>query len=141
MSQYSTFRVGPHTLAIAVLDVQEVLRSPVLTEVPLAPECVAGLTNLRGQIVPAIDMWRLLQVGREESEEAVLSVVLRTSQGAVSLHVDEIGDVVEVDEGKLEQAPPNLSGSLSRLLRGIEARKEGLLMVLDTGKTLEAAGA
>ena len=139
--QLATFTVGQHRLGIAVLDVQEVLRVPALTRVPLAPKVVAGLMNLRGQIVPAIDMRNLLGLGQRNSNETELGVVVRSAQGAVSLHVDEIGDVIVVDESSLEEPPPNVSDGLRRLLRGIEQRRDGLLLVLDTARTLEALSA
>ena len=69
-----------------------------MTGVPLAPEVVAGLINLRGQIVTAIDLRRRLGVRDRPADELPMNVVVRTGDGAVSLLVDEIGDVVEVEQ-------------------------------------------
>jgi purine-binding chemotaxis protein CheW len=63
-------------------------------------------------------------------------VVVRTDEGAVSLLVDEIGDVVEVDSASFERAPENLDPAIRDLVRGIHKLKDRLLLVLDTGQTL-----
>jgi purine-binding chemotaxis protein CheW len=60
--QFATFTVAGHYLGVDVLDVQEVLRGQRLTRVPLAPAVVEGLINLRGQIVPALEMRRMLNL-------------------------------------------------------------------------------
>ncbi len=140
MSQYATFSVSGHYLGVPVLEVQEVLREQRLTRVPLAPEVVEGLINLRGQIVPALDMRRLLHLPPREEELLPLSVVLRTEGGAVSLQVDEIGDVVELDTATFELPPRNVDEGLRTLLRGIHKMNDGLLLVLDTSRTVDVGG-
>ena len=69
-----------------------------MTAVPLAPEVVSGLINLRGQIVTAIDLRRRLDLDARPSGSFPMNIVVRSENGAVSLLVDEIGDVVEVRE-------------------------------------------
>ncbi len=131
-TQYATFLVGGQYLGTSVLEVQEVLCGQRLTPVPLAPPVVEGLINLRGQIVPAVDLRRLLDLDPRESEEIALSVVVRTAQGPVSLQVDEIGDVIELDMAGLEEPPGNMDPSIRRLFTGVHKLKDRLLMVLDT---------
>lgn len=135
--QYATFRVGGHNLAIGVLDVQEVLREQRLTPVPLAPEAVAGLINLRGQIVPALEMRQLLGLPPGHRELQPLSIVVRTEQGAVSLQVDEIGDVLELDGSTFEFPPQNVDPHMRSRLVGVHKLKDSLLMVLDIRRTVD----
>jgi purine-binding chemotaxis protein CheW len=85
---------------VDVLRVQEVLRFQQMTRVPQAPEVIEGLINLRGQIVTAIDMRRRLRLPPRAGDQTPMNMVVRTEDGAVSLLVDEIGDVLDVD------APP-----------------------------------
>ena len=101
---YATFLVAGHYLGIDVLEMQEVLRGQRLTPVPLAPEVVEGLINLRGQIVPAIDLRRVLKLAPADPGQDRFSVVARSDHGPVSLQVDEIGDVVELDDGRIRAA-------------------------------------
>src|SRR5580704_502420 len=96
--QYSTFYVDKLYFGIEVLQVQEVLRYQEMTRVPLAPEVIEGLINLRGQIVTAVDMRRRLRLPPRAGTQTPMNMVVRTDDGAVSLLVDEIGDVLDVDE-------------------------------------------
>jgi len=131
-TQYATFLVGGLYLGTPVLEVQEVLCGQRLTPVPLAPSLVEGLINLRGQIVPALDLRRLLNLAPRESGESALSVVVRTAQGPVSLQVDEIGDVIELDTAGFEEPPGNMDPPIRRLFSGVHKSKDRLLLVLDT---------
>jgi purine-binding chemotaxis protein CheW len=131
-TQYATFVVGGHYLGTTVLEVQEVLCGQRLTPVPLASPVVEGLINLRGQIVPAVDLRRLLHLTPRKCGEPALSVVVRTAQGPVSLQVDEIGDVIELDSAGLEEPPGNMEPVIRRLLTGVHKLKDRLLLVLDT---------
>ena|SRR5579859_1275825 len=94
--QYSTFSVGTLFFGIEVLKVQEVLRYLEMTSVPLAPDVIQGLINLRGQIVTAVDMRRRLGLDKRAAGETPMNMVVRSDDGPVSLLVDEIGDVLEV---------------------------------------------
>ena len=94
---YCTFRLGELFFGVEVLDVQEVIREQQMTNVPLASSEIRGLMNLRGQIVTAIDLRERLRLPDHE-QQATMNVVIRAAEGAVSLLVDEIGDVLEVDE-------------------------------------------
>jgi purine-binding chemotaxis protein CheW len=134
--QYASFEVGGHCLGISVLEVQEVLREQRLTPVPLAPRAIAGLINLRGQIIPALEMRTLLQLPERLDSDGTLSVVLRTETGPVSLQVDEIGDVIEIATG-LDAPPLNLDSRIKRLLSGVCRMKEKLLLVLDTERAVD----
>ncbi|MCX6623205.1 MAG: chemotaxis protein CheW [Acidobacteria bacterium] len=140
-NQYATFLVDGHYLGIQVRDVQEVLRAQRLARVPLAPAVVSGLINLRGQIVPALEMRALLRLPARPLDSTTLSVVVRTESGAVSLQVDEIGDVLELDGGSFELPPLNLDAHLRNLLVGVHKLKDRLLLVLDTGRTVDVSAA
>jgi purine-binding chemotaxis protein CheW len=137
--QFSTFEVGGFRFGIDVLQVQEVLRAQDMTPVPLAPEVIEGLINLRGQIVSAIDMRRRLGLDPRPLEVAAMNVVVRGEDGAVSLLVDEIGDVMEVDASSYEPPPENLDTSVRDLVRGVYKLKDRLLLVLDTARALTIA--
>ena len=138
--QFATFFVDGLFFGVEVLQVQEVLRYQEMTPVPLAPEVVEGLINLRGQIVTAVDMRRRLGLQPRPEGQMPMNTVVRTAGGAVSLLVDEIGDVVEVDAGTFEQTPDNVEPAARELLKGVYKLKERLLLVLDTEKTVDVAG-
>jgi len=139
--QFCTFVIQGILFGVEVEKVQEVIRHQGMTPVPLAPNVVAGLINLRGQIVTAIDLRRRLGVRDRSDGGLPMNVVVRTSDGAVSLLVDEIGDVVEVQEQDFEQAPDTLDGTSRELVRGVYKLKNELLLVLDTGKAVNTGEA
>ncbi|MCC6590757.1 MAG: chemotaxis protein CheW [Bryobacterales bacterium] len=136
-ARLATFYVRNLFFGIDVLHVQEVLRHQQMTCVPLAPRVVEGLINLRGQIVTAIDMRRRLDLPFDQGDQTSMNIVVRTQDGAVSLLVDEIGDVLEVDADSFERPPDNLAPSARELIRGVYKLNEQLLLVLDTERAVD----
>ena len=134
--QFSTFVVDRLLFGVEVEKVQEVIRYQEMTRVPLAPAVVKGLINLRGQIVTAIDLRRRLELRERAAADLPMNVVIRQSDGAVSLLVDEIGDVLEVDEQTFENPPETLNGKARQLIRGVYKLNGRLLHVLDTDKAV-----
>lgn len=137
--RFSTFYVADLFFGIDVLRVQEVLRYQPMTRVPKAPEVIEGLMNLRGQIVTAIDMRRLLHLPERADGAQPMNVVIRMDAGAVSLLVDEIGDVLELEDAAFELPPANLDASARKLIRGVFKLEERLLLVLDPEQTIDIA--
>jgi purine-binding chemotaxis protein CheW len=134
--QYSTFYLNGLFFGVEVLKVQEVIRYQEMTRVPLAPRMIEGLINLRGQIVTAIDLRRRLELPPRAEGRLPMNVVVRTDDGAVSLLVDEIGDVVEIQDDTYERPPETLNGVARELIQGVYKLKERLLLILDTEKTV-----
>ena len=135
-NQFCTFYLDKLFFGVEVHKVQEVLRHQETTMVPLAPEVIGGLINLRGQIVTAIDLRRRLGLPERSPEQLAMNVVLRGDDGAVSVLVDEIGDVVEVADENFEAAPDTLKDEGRDLIRGVHKLKGKLLHLLDTEKAL-----
>jgi len=138
--QFSTFFVADLFFGVDVLHVQEVLRFQPMTPVPQAPDVIEGLINLRGQIVTAIDMRRRLRMPRLAGDRSPMNIVVSTPDGAVSLLVDEIGDVLNMDASNYEQPPDNLDPAARELIEGVYKLKDSLMLVLDTEKAIEVGG-
>jgi len=137
--QFSTFVVDNLFFGIEVEKVQEVLRYQEMTRVPLAPPVVQGLINLRGQIVTAIDLRRRMDLRARGETELPMNVVVRTNGGAVSLLVDDIGDVVDVEDSSFETPPDTLKSDIRALIRGVHKLQGRLMHVLETEKVLDLA--
>lgn len=135
--QFCTFSLQGHFFGINVLEVQEVFRYQEMTVVPLAPETITGLINLRGQIITALDLRKLLKLDERAEGQIPMNVVVRTQDDVVSLLVDEIGDVLEVPQEKFEPPPENLQGTIKNLVRGVYKLENKLLLILDTEKVVE----
>ena len=135
--QYCTFYANGMYFGIWVREVQEVLLYQDMVRVPLASPVVRGLINLRGQIVTAIDLRRRLGLPDGPADVDPMNVVVRTDDGAVSLLVDEIGDVVEVDEKTFEATPETLTGRARELIEGVYKLDGQLLLILDAARTID----
>jgi purine-binding chemotaxis protein CheW len=134
---YCTFTLADLFFGVEVLAVQEVIRHQRMTPVPLAPDVVSGLINLRGQVVTAIDLRRRVGLPARGVDEFPMNVVVRTAEGPVSLLVDEIGDVLPVDDAQFEAAPETLAGGVAELVTGVYKLQDRLLLVLDIEKALQ----
>lgn len=138
-TQFCTFTVDKLFLGIDVRQVQEVIRYQEMTRVPLAARGVSGLINLRGQIVPAIDLRERLGLPTRHAGHLPMNVVVRTDDGAVSLLVDEIGDVLEVDRACFEPKPETLRGPSRDRIEGVFKLKNQLLLILDVDRSVDVA--
>lgn len=136
-AQYATFFLDGHYFGIEVLNVQEVIRHQEMTPVPLAPPVVRGLINLRGQIVTALDLRTRLGLAPRPESDLPMNVVVRTADGAVSLLVDEIDDVVEVRAEQFEQAPETVRRKLDGLVTGVYKLPNRLLLILEVERTVD----
>lgn len=138
--QFATFFVNGLFFGVEVLKVQEVIRYQEMTRVPLAPAMIQGLINLRGQIVTAIDLRRRLELPPRPEGQLPMNVVVRSDDGAVSLLVDTIGDVVEIQDDTYERPPETLNGVARELIKGVYKLKERLLLILDTERSMSLPG-
>lgn len=134
--QYCTFFLDNLFFGVEVHQVQEVIRYQEMTRVPLASRVVNGLINLRGQIVTALDLRTRLELLPRPEGRLPMNVVVRTDDGPMSLLVDEIGDVLEVDNESFERPPETLQGIARELIRGAYKLKDRLLLTLDTAKAV-----
>ena len=139
-----TFRLADHWFGIDVASVQEVLRHQPVTALRWANASVQGILNLRGQIVTAIDLRRELAMPARPASIDPINVVVRAPVGpasaptTVSLWVDEVGDVEEVDAAQFERTPPTLTGVSQELIHGVYKLDDHLLLVLDLARVLSA---
>lgn len=136
-SQFCTFSLEKLLFGVDLKSVQEVIRELPMTPVPLAPAVVSGLMNLRGQLVTALDLRLRLELGPGQPGAKPMNVVVRSQDGAVSLLVDEIGDVVEVDDSSFERPPETLQGKIRTMILGVHKLDTRLLHVLDVERACQ----
>ena len=135
-SQLCTFYLDKQMYGVDVQSVQEVIRYQEMTDVPLAPDSVVGLINLRGQIVTAIDLRTRLGLANRPEGQLPMNVVVQSDDGAISLLVDQIGDVQEIDTDNFESLPETLQGISRTMIRGAYKMKNHLLLILDTERAM-----
>lgn len=132
-----TVLIGGTWYGLPVERLQEVLRHSGITPVPLAPALVAGLINLRGQIVEALDPRVPLGAAAPAAERPPVNVVLRTPSGPVSLLADDVGDVLEIPEDSAEPPPSTVGGAVRRLISAACKLEDRLLPILDVDRVIE----
>ena len=129
--QFATFEVAGQLFGVEVHTVQEVLSYNEYTPVPLAPPAVGYLFNLRGQVIAAVDLRVQLGLERQAMKGPVMNVILRGDGEPVSLLVDRIGEVVDLDDDTFEPPPDTLSGPTRELVVGTFKLDGRLMLALD----------
>ena len=140
VGRYAAFLVAGRRFAVPAADVAEVLRDGRVNTVPRAPESLAGLLNLRGRIVPVIDLQRKLGLTADR-EEAPLSpptvhLVLQATEEWCSLLVDEILDVIEIPEAAFQPVVAQQATEATDATTAVYASDEGLMYLLDIRQLL-----
>jgi len=126
--RFCTFVVAGRAFAVDAGAVQEVFRGTVTTPVPRGPAAIRGLLNLRGRIVPAIDMRR--RMGFEPISGEGIHVVLTAGGETHSLIVDALTDVVDIPVASIETTTVGADGALGECIEGVVAARDGLVHVL-----------
>lgn len=135
---YVTVEIAGQHFGIAIERVREVFSPGRLTHVPLAPADVAGVLNLRGRIVIAIDARALLELPARAPDAKPMAVGIDQKTEAFALLVDKIGDVVELSDGDREPTPGTLKPAWARVSEGVHRRGDRLLLILDVDRALAA---
>jgi len=135
--QFATFEVADQLFGVEVHTVQEVLSYNEYTPVPLAPPAVGGLFNLRGQVIAAVDLRVQLGLVRQAMQGPVMNVILRGDGEPVSLLVDRIGEVVDLDDDAFEGPPDTLSGPTRELVTGTFKMDGRLMLALDVNQAVD----
>lgn len=131
--QFSTFTIGDRLYGINVMKVQEVTKTMGMTRVPLAPDYVCGLINLRGQIATAVSLRELFKIPGETPANE-MNVVCRVDGLLFSFLVDDIGDVVELETSTMAPLPASVEPNLRRYLQGVYKLPNRILSIIDIEK-------
>lgn len=135
-NDYVTIWLDGQMCGIPVLEVHDVLSKQVLTKIPQSPEAVAGVLNLRGQIVTAIDLRKRLKLKDRECEGEEMNIVVEYQSEPYSLIIDKVGDVLSLSDDAFEKNPVTLEACWREVSTGIFRLEEELLVILDIEKLL-----
>ncbi len=130
------FRIGDTRLCVAIDEVQQVVEGLELMPMPLAPDVVRGLINLRGLVVTALDGSMVFDLPPSQEESVTHLVVLSGGQ-ALSLVVDEVIEVADAGGEELVEPPPNLSPATRALTRGVLYHEQSLLLLIDPARVID----
>jgi purine-binding chemotaxis protein CheW len=136
-TEYVTVTIGEHFFGLPIARVQDVFVPARLTRVPLAPPEVAGILNLRGRVVTAIDMRSRLDLGMRRPDQAVMAIGIELKGESYGLLVDAVGEVMQLPNNACEAKPANLEPTLGRVAAGIYRLEGQLMIVLDVDRVLD----
>lgn len=128
-AEYVTVEIGDQLFGLPILRVHDVFIPESITVVPLAPRDVAGVLNLRGRIVTAIDMRSRLGMAPRGEDERAMAVGIEFGGESFGLLIDMVGEVLRLSPAQIESNPINLDPRWARVASGVH-RLEGRLMVL-----------
>jgi purine-binding chemotaxis protein CheW len=140
-TEFVTVAIGDQLFGLPISRVQDVFVPDRLTRVPLAPPDIAGLLNLRGRIVTAIDMRARLGLGPRARGQEVMAIGIEVRGESYGLLVDSVGEVVNLSTQAMEPKPANLESNLARVATGIHRLESQLLVVLDVDRVLDLRNA
>jgi purine-binding chemotaxis protein CheW len=137
ITEYVTTTIGGQLFGLPISRVQDVFMPERLTRVPLASDDVAGVLNLRGRIVTAIDMRARLGLPKEDTGRPPMAVGVELRGESYGLLIDSIGEVMKLpDEGR-EVNPANLDPRMAEMSAGVHRLDGQLMVVLDIDRVLE----
>lgn len=135
--QLLTFTLASQMFGVPIQKVNDVLGPQKITRLPLAPSAVAGVMNLRGRIVTAIDVRRCLRQPDRTPEDGSMSVVVEQKGELFSLVIDNVGDVLSLSDESFEATPETLDPVWKDVSVGVHKLDGRILVVLDVGQLLQ----
>jgi purine-binding chemotaxis protein CheW len=139
ITEYVTAMIGGQLFGLPIARVQDVFMPERLTRVPLAGDDVAGLLNLRGRIVTAIDMRARLGLPKNDDGRPPMAVGVDHRGESYGLLIDSIGEVMKLPDDAREMNPANLDRRMEKVAGGIYRLEGQLMVVLDVDRVLEIA--
>lgn len=134
--QLVTFNLGKEEFAVPILQIQEINRLVEITRVPKSPDFVEGVINLRGKVIPIIDLRKRFSLPQAELGKYSRVVVINMDGRMIGLIVDSVSEVLRLSEEAVEPAPPIVAGIDSEYIKGLGKIEGRLLILLDLNKIL-----
>ena len=137
VTEYVTVLIGEQLFGLPISRVQDVFMPERLTRVPLASAEIAGVLNLRGRIVTAIDMRCRLGLPPRSEPRPPMAVGIECDGESYGLLIDSVGEVLKLADGTRETNPVNLDAQLAQLSAGVHRLDGQLLVILDVDRVLD----
>jgi purine-binding chemotaxis protein CheW len=134
--QLVTFRLGNEEFSLDILRVQEIIRHMELTRVPRTPDFVDGVINLRGRVIPVLDLRKRFGLPSDERTNETRIIVVDVDSKTVGLKVDAVSEVLRLPAETVEPAPAIVTGAESDYIKGVGKLDGRLLILLDVEKIL-----
>ncbi|GAB4185038.1 MAG: chemotaxis protein CheW [Calditrichia bacterium] len=134
--QLVSFKVGEEEFGVNILQVHEINRMTEITRVPKAPDFVEGVINLRGKIIPIIDLRKRFELPTKERDKDTRIVVVEISGQTIGFVVDSVSEVLRLPKNAIDDAPDLVTGIDAEYIKGVGKMENKLLILLDLEKIL-----
>ena len=134
--QLVSFKIGKEEFGVDILRVQEINRMMMLTKVPNTPDYIEGVINLRGRIIPVINLRTRLGLPFKEYDENTRIIVVEVEENTVGFIVDEVNEVLRIPQSIIEPPPAIVGGVNSNFITAIAKLDNSLLILLDLNNIL-----
>ncbi|MFP4315866.1 MAG: chemotaxis protein CheW [Desulfovibrionales bacterium] len=134
--QLVTFSIDGEEFGVEILKVQEIIRMLGITRVPRAPQFVEGVINLRGKVIPIIDLRKRFGLDSRGHDKNTRIIVIEINSMIVGFVVDSVSEVLRIPAGTIEPPPPVVSGFDSEYISGVGKLEDRLLILLDLNRLL-----
>ena len=140
--QLVTFKLGEELYGVNIMDVKEIVKIQRIRAIPNAPYYMIGIFNLRGQIIPIIDLHRRFHIGEKDGSVELDElesgfVILNISGMQMGIIIDKVSRVVQVHQTEVQEPPQMMGGIGSEYITGVVRKDEGYLIMLDTAKLFD----
>ncbi|ANN63199.1 chemotaxis protein CheW [Brachyspira hyodysenteriae] len=129
-----TFRLGSGEYAIDIMQAKEIIKMEKITLIPNAPDFVEGVINLRGNIIPIIDLKKRFNLEETEGDKNTGIIIVKIEDVDMGIIIDSISKVVSISNSDIQPPPPMLSGIGQKYIKGVGKLEDKLLVVLDLEK-------
>ena len=139
LNEFLTFRLGSEEYGMDILKVQEIRGYDSITQIANAPEFIKGVVNLRGIIVPIIDMRIKFELGNAEYDQFTVVIILNVSGRVMGIVVDGVSDVLSLDMDQMRATPEFGSVIDTEYIMGLGTVEERMLILIDIEKLMGSA--
>lgn len=132
--QFVGFRLGDEDYAIAITKIQEIILMTPITRLPQAPPYIEGLINLRGSVIPIVNLRKRFGLPPREPDEETRTIVVNVGEKTIGCVVDSVTRVMRINRDQIQPPPPGVGDAANQHLAGLARRDDGLLILLDIDK-------
>jgi len=138
INQYVSFNLDSEKYAVDIMYVEEIIRIVEITQVPRAPEFVEGIINIRGKVIPVVDMKKKLHLGSISVDNSTRIIITNIKNRKIGFIVDSVNEVIRIDDSLIDDAPTVTMTMDSSYIKGVAKTDQGLIIIIDITKVFSS---
>lgn len=138
IQQYVSFNLDSEKYAVDIMYIEEIIRMVEITQVPRAPEFVEGIINIRGKVIPVVDLKKKLNLGSISQDQNTRIIITNIKNRKIGFIVDSVNEVIRIDDSLIDDAPAVTMTMDSSYIKGVAKTAQGLIIILDITKVFSS---